>query len=133
MQRTTIALIALFLVGCTTTSGRTESDAIADFISVSELEEREAIRTLNDFEYEFLTERYFIVKTRSDQYLAQFRRPCREFNQSNNVPMDIRYERNTLRSRFDTIRGCRIDKMFALDKTQAEELRTIGKAPGEET
>lgn len=133
MQRTTIVLIALVLAGCTTTPGRTESDAIADFILVSELEEREAIRTLNDFNYEFLTERYFIVKAGRDQYLGQFRRPCREFNQSNNVPMDVRYERNTLRSRFDTIRGCRISKMFALDKTQAEELRYIGMAPGEES
>ena len=132
MHRTTIALIALFMVGCTTTTGRTESDAIGDFIQVSELEEREAIRSLDDFDYEFLTERYFIVKAGRDQYLGQFRRPCREFNQSNNVPWDVRYERNTLRSRFDTIRGCRIDKMFALDETQAEELRAIGRAPGEE-
>jgi len=132
MYRPTIALIALFLLGCATTTGRIESDAIADFIIVSELEERESIRTLSDFDYEFLTERYFIVKAGNDQYLGQFRRPCRESIQSNEVPMDVRYDRNTLRSRFDTIRGCRIDKMFELDETQAEELRTIGRAPGEE-
>ena len=34
-------------------------------------------------------------------------------------------------SRFDTIRGCRIGAIYALDEAEAAELENIGEAPGQ--
>ena len=132
MKRAITALAVAAIAGCATPPAPTVSDAIADFIHVSELEERDAVRTLDQFDYSYLSDQYVILKTRKEKYLVRFRRPCRELNQSY-VPPDIRYERNVLRSGFDTIRGCRIGNMYALDETQAQELKNLGKAPGERT
>ena len=43
---------------------------------------------------------------------------------------DKRHDANTIRSRFDTIRGCRIAEIYALDEVEAEEIKNIGEAPG---
>ena len=44
---------------------------------------------------------------------------------------DIRYDSSVLRARFDTLRGCRIDKLYAIEPGQADELRNLGWAPGD--
>ena len=35
-----------------------------------------------------------------------------------------------MRAKFDTIRGCRIAAIYALDEAEAAELKNIGEAPG---
>ena len=44
--------------------------------------------------------------------------------------VDRRNDANTLRARFDTIRGCRIHRIFALNEGEVAELENIGEAPG---
>ena len=131
MYRTSTALLgALLVIACASQTGPNVSDAVADFIVVSELEEKDTVNTRGQFSYKYLSERYIILKTRRENYLVQFNRRCRELNDPTVTP-DIRFDSNVLRPRLDTIRGCRIDKMYAIDEAQADELIYLGQAPGE--
>jgi hypothetical protein len=76
-----------------------------------------------------VSEKHIIIYDRKTSYLATFRRACKEF-QDWHVTPDIRHNPNTIQARFDTIRGCKIESLFALDESQAEELIQLGKAPG---
>lgn len=116
--------------GCAARQDPKVSLAVEDFIAVAELEELDKIRTRNDYSWDYLSERFIIVETRDGEYLVRFPRLCRELNEVP-VQVDIRHDSNTLRSRFDTIRGCRIDKIYAIEPGQADELRNLGRAPGE--
>lgn len=128
MKRLLGISIATLLVGCATQSGPTETDAIADFIVVSELEPLDVVRFRDQFNYKRLTDDFLVLTSRDDYYLVEFRRRCRELNR-NEITPDLRYDRNVLRAGIDTIRGCRIERMFVIDKGQAEELEHIGKEP----
>ena len=126
------ALVILVLqAGCAARKDPAVSVAVEDFIAVAQLEELDKIRTRNDYSWEYLSERFISVKTRDGEYLLRFQRRCRELYE---VPVqpDIRFEPNLLRARFDTIRGCRIDKLYAIEPGQADELRQLGWAPGDE-
>ena len=125
------ALMATVLIACASQPDTRVNDAVDDFIVVSELKELDTVRMREQFHYTNLSEDYIILRTRKEKYLVKFQRRCRELNESEIKP-DVRFERNTLRAGFDTIRGCRIDRMYAIDDSQAQELVHLGKAPGEE-
>ncbi len=133
MRRSICALLALSLAACATQDEPSEMDAVNDFIAVSELESVDAVRSMHPYHYSVLTDRHIILKTRRESYLVQFRRRCRELNNtlSTTITPDVRHERNVLRARFDTIRGCVIDQIFAIDDAHAQELKQLGEAPGE--
>lgn len=125
----TVILLILF-AGCATSSESEISSAVSDYIKVAELEEQDSIRTMGDWSHRAISQRYATLKTKKENYLVEFSRRCYELRQ-NEVTPDIRYEKNILRSRFDTIRGCRIGRIYAIDKGQAEELQNLGRAPGD--
>lgn len=129
MNRTIALLLLTVLAGCAMQTGPGADEAIADFIAVSELEELRTVRMRQQFSYDDITERFIVVKSKTDRYLVEFRRRCRELNQ-NDITPDIRRDRNALRAGIDTIRGCIIDRMFAIDEAQAQELEQLGRAPG---
>ena len=127
----TAALMAALVSGCATQPETEEQDAIADFIVVAELEPLDVVRLgpiRQQWNFKQLNEYYVVLRARDDYYLVEFRRRCRELNR-NDITPDIRYDSNRLRPGIDTIRGCVIDRMFAIDKGQAEELEHIGKEP----
>jgi len=125
------ALMATLLIACASQPDTRVNDAVDDFIVVSELKEQDTVRMREQFHHTNLSEHYIILRTRKEKYLVKFQRRCRELNEREVKP-DVRFERNTLRAGFDTIRGCRIDRMYAIDESQAQELVHLGKAPGEE-
>ncbi len=125
----TVILLLLF-GGCATSSEPEITGAVSDYIMAAELAEQASIRTLGKYSYSVISQRYVTLKTQRENYLVEFVRRCHELMQSEVTP-DIRYEKNILRSRFDTIRGCRIGRIYAIDKGQAEELKNIGDAPGD--
>lgn len=132
-NRATLLLLALFAMlqtGCSTRQDPEISVAVEDFIAVAELPELDRIRTRGDFSWDELSQRFIIVMTRDGEYLVRFGRRCRELNELPVQP-DVRYDSKALRPRFDTIRGCRIDAMYAIEPGQADELRNLGWAPGE--
>ena len=131
MKRSILVLTIALLAGCAAQSDTKVDDAIEDFVTVSGLEELDSINSREQFGISELSERYVLLTTRKDTYLARFTRRCYELNE-NQVTPDIRYDRWTLRARFDTIRGCRIEKFFAIDKAQAEELEMLAMSRSSE-
>lgn len=125
-----MALAAVLLVGCAAQKESDVSSTIDDFVQVSALEEQDAVRTGGQFAYDYLTERYVILTTRKDKYLVEFHRRCYELKEQDVTP-DIRRDRNVLRAREDTIRGCRIHRLYAIDEGHADELQSLGKALGD--
>lgn len=122
------ALITLLLQGCATPQVADEDVAIDDFIVVSALEPLKVARFRHQYSYRQLTENYVVLTARDDYYLVGFKRRCRELNMRPIEP-DVRYDRNMLRVGADTIRGCYINSIFAIDRAQAEELEHIGQGP----
>ncbi len=120
---------AVLLAGCMSARERPRTDeAIEDFIIAAELEELDKIRTRGDYSTRYLTDRYVVLVTRDDEALVRFTRRCREINELPVKP-DIRYDDKALRARFDTIRSCRIAKLYALHPGQAAELEYIADPP----
>jgi hypothetical protein len=130
MKHTGIIFLFVLLGGCATSSEPEISGAVSDYIAVAELEEQDSIRTMDTYRYHVISQRYVTVETKKEFYLVEFVRRCHELDQYEVTP-DYRYEKNILRSRFDTIRGCRIGKIYSVDKGQAEELKNLGKPPGD--
>ncbi len=129
----TAALVMALVTGCASTpeddSVIVKNDAVDDYIIVAELKEIYAIRTRDQLHYKLVTENYIIVSDRKNSYLLAFKRRCRELRDIEVTP-DIRRERNTLRARFDTYRGCPIRSLYELNRGQADELLALGEEPG---
>lgn len=130
MKRLPFFAAIIFLSACATSSDTRITDAVADFIRAAELTPQDLIRTRQGYTYTIVSERYVVLKNYKDYYLVEFVRDCRELKESRVQP-DFRYEANVLRARFDTLRGCRIAKLYAIDEGQAEELKSLGDAPGD--
>lgn len=130
MKRLTAVTMAALLLGCSAQPRASATDAVDDFIVVSELEALDVVRFRDQFNYKIISDEYVVLTSRGDYYLAQFRHRCRELDEYE-VRADIRLDRNKLRAGIDTIRGCRIDRLFAIDEAQAQELEILGKGPGE--
>ncbi|MDH3364176.1 MAG: DUF6491 family protein [Gammaproteobacteria bacterium] len=123
-----VILFAL-LPGCAAQSESKVDEAISDFAALSGLEAIDAIRTQTQFGTSELTDRYLILRTRRDVYLVELQYCPPRFDNDDVTP-DVRYDRNVLRARFDTIRGCRIKQIFAIDEAGAEELKMLAEARG---
>ena len=130
MIRFAALLTMTLLAACAAEPDTRVDDAVADFIVVSELEELRRVRRWPQPSYKQIKNRHIILKSHNDRYLVAFRRRCHELDQITIRP-DIRHEANVLRPGFDTIRGCIIDRIYAIDDAQAQELEQLGKAPGE--
>ncbi len=126
MIRTAVALSVTLVSGCATQPESTADDALSDFVVVSELEPQDAMRFRRQFNTRPLAGHYALLESQGDYYLVQFRQRCHELYE-NTFPADIRRDRNVLRTGIDTIRGCRIDQIFSIDASQAEELKLLAK------
>ena len=129
-MRNSLALLAMLtLVACATARPQIDKEAVDDFVSVRGLEEVDKIRTDTAQGYYELNAYYVIYQTRRGDYLFQFARRCWELDERRVTP-DKRWDDNTIRARFDTLRGCRIEKIYSLTEAEAEELKQLGEAPG---
>lgn len=109
-----------------------KNDAIADFITVAELEQVDEIRSMQQWRHKEITERYIIIRDNRHSYLAAFTRRCHELSDTEVTP-DYRSDLRKIRARFDTFRGCRIDKLYKLSEGQAKELQELGAISGQQT
>ena len=112
------------------TTEKIQNQAVIDFISVRELTEVDKMRSTERDGWDILTMTYLIYKTRRDRYLVEFARPCYELRDNTEVTPDLRANANIIRAKFDTLRGCRIARLYALTTEEADELKNIGEAPG---
>ena len=135
MSRYLTLLSAALVAGCAASGTTQDSIAISkaktfdDYIEVGQLKELASVRTRDQIHYKAVSEKHIIIYDGKTSYLATFQRACKELKEQHITP-DVRHERNTIRARFDTIRGCRIESLYALDVGQAEELIQLGEAPG---
>jgi hypothetical protein len=131
--RVTICLASVaILAGCASSGDTITKDteqAVRDFIVVRDLETTEKIRTANDDQWQDIDQNFVLYLKRKEAYLLEFSRRCHELYEYPVVP-DVRDSSNTIRARFDTLRGCRIAKMYALTEAEVVELREIGESPG---
>lgn len=132
MKYTLLFAAAFVLAACATTPQEVDKEAVEDFIAVRNLPEVDKIRSDSTDGWYELNNYYVIYQTRRGDYLFQFARRCWELDEQR-VTADKRWDANTVRARFDTLRGCRIDKIFSLTETDADELKQLGSAPGDGT
>lgn len=128
-------LVVASILGCASTPQEGESviqqnDAVDDYIRVAELPETDAIRKRGELHHRVVTEKYIILSDRKNSYLAVFRQRCRELNELSVTP-DIRHDLNTVRARFDTYRGCRIQTLYEITAGQVQELLDLGEKSGQ--
>ena len=129
MVRIIAALSAVVMAACATQPDTHTEDAVEDFIVVSELEELSKAKIRQQITITEITDRYVVLDTYRDRYLVEFRHRC--YERGGKLAPDYRRERNVLRPGIDTIRGCRIERIFRIDKAQAQELEQLGKVPGD--
>ena len=129
-RRVLVAMSAMYaLAGCAASQPDIDKESVEDFIEVRQLESVDAIRTTSNDSWKDLNEYQIIYTARREEYLVVFSRRCWELNDTRVTP-DQRWDSNSIRARFDTIRGCRIDSIYKLSETEAEELEQLGEAPG---
>ena len=74
---------------------------------------------------------YFVIyDAHRNSYLVEFVRACYELRDNTTITPDERWDTKWLRARFDTLRGCRIRKIYALTEADVVELGQIGESPG---
>jgi hypothetical protein len=129
MKGYSIVLIAALLAGCANVAKEqgavAKNDAVEDYIIAAELPEVDMMRTTDQLRHKVITDRYIILSDRKTNHLITFNRRCRELREFVVTP-DIRHDKNRLRSRFDTYRGCAIGAMYEINAGQAKELLDLG-------
>jgi hypothetical protein len=128
----TLALTAaLFVAACETTGQLASQQAVEDYVAVSELEDVAEVRYRQQLSQRYINDRYILLQNRSGKYLVEFVTRCIELRDNMRITPDIRHDANVIYAKFDTIRGCRIKKIYPVNDGQAQELTTLGDAPGD--
>jgi len=127
---------ALVLAACGSSGHRVmpgkQVDAVRDFVVVNELPEVDQIRNFDQVKYLYVNDYFVVFPTKSDPYLIEFQGRCDELRQRywTSDMIDIRVTANSLHADYDTLRGCKIDKIYELSEPQLNELRHLGDPPG---
>ncbi|MEL7187140.1 MAG: DUF6491 family protein [Pseudomonadota bacterium] len=133
MKRLTIFLLmTLALAGGCASGGEEQeksprmqkNDAIDDFIKVSELEPESRIRYTGQLQHEVITDDYIFIRDNRNTWLIVFAQTCYHVD-GPIVEPDVRYDSRTLRSRFDTIRGCRIRDIYPVTDGMVQEIEAL--------
>ena len=125
MKNAILVSIALFVAACAGTPEVNEVDqAIGDYVAVGELESVDSVRIGDRDSHKRITDTYAMYTARDGTFLFEFSSPCRELRDNWQVKADIRRD-NRLRAGSDTLRGCRVHRIYALNEAQLAEIRTL--------
>jgi len=119
----------LTLTGCAAQPAEDKMNleqAVRDYIAVRELQPTEEIRTSNSDGWKEIDQNFIIYDARRNKYLVEFTRSCHELSERPIIP-DVRRDYDRIRARFDTIRGCRIKNIYALDEADITELEALAE------
>ena len=136
MKIAAVTAAAFFLAACASQDEQAEestqdmNQAVRDFIELRELKELDRLKSGTNDGWQQLNDRFIIYGGRREMYLVEFSRRCHELSDNTRITPDKRWDSNTVRTGFDTIRGCRIAKIYGLNEAEAAELENIGEAPG---
>lgn len=103
--------------------------AVEDYIVTRGLEPISFIRTgvsLNSDDIRPLNDYHMRYRSGQNHYLIAYMFRCPQ--ELGTVSTDVRGG-NYLRAKTDTIRGCRIDRIYRLTPEESEEMSTLGTAP----
>ena len=126
MKTAVFAISVALVAGCAGTPDTpAELQAVRDYVDVGELEQADMIRTHGSDKWSPATNYYALYESRDGWYLLEFTTICREMTDNTRITPDRRYDRNVMRRRIDTLRGCRIDKMYPLTEAQAQEIEAL--------
>ena len=130
----TSCLALIMLQACASPKTRVETEAVRDYIVAAELPEADQIRygPIQRPDLTPINEQFALINVRDRHYMLEFRRRCFALYDNTRITPDVRREGNILRARFDTVRGCVIDRIYQIDEAQALELEQLGDAPGRE-
>lgn len=132
MNKCLLVFVLLFTGACATHEKDDQlTNAIDDFVVVSDLEALPMIRSYQQFDQHVLSEWYVIVSASREHYLLAYSQRCYI---SYNIPRkpDRRADPHAIYADTDTFRGCHIRSLYSITEAQAAELMEIGRAPGEE-
>lgn len=132
-MKTMFSLSLVFVLSaCTTMGPQPSREAVDDFVEANQLESVDKARTSHTGDgFNEVNEYYVIFKGRRGDYLFEFNRRCFELRDQTVIVPDKRDDPNWIHARFDTLRGCRIAKIYSLNEAQVSELETLGEAPGD--
>lgn len=119
-----VLVIAALLAGCGSTPAVAPAvEALRDFIAVSGFETADYVRVTRRFNYSYLNDYFVSAKDGSRHYLIEFRSRCFNLRRQIVSPSmyDQRRDAGYLRESWDTIRGCRIDKIYPVPQAAFEE------------
>jgi len=132
-----VLFVATGLVACASqhdkraTSTQDVSQAVRDFVEVRELDQVDSVSVHSTDGMKKITNVFVLYRNRDGNYIMEFDRYCHELDDYKVITPDRRWDLKTLRPRYDTIRGCRIGKIYSLTEAELTELKNIGDAPGE--
>ena len=129
-----LPLVAALAACSVTTEVSQETEAVRDYIATADLAEVTRVRAGRNTSHKYISDHFVIIEGEQQQVLAEFSRRCYDLTRSDFTPqmVDTRRDPSHIHAKFDTIRGCHIDKLYGLTPEQAEELRNLGDAPGDE-
>jgi hypothetical protein len=136
MKGLALVLVAALFAACATQDEAAEqstqdtTQAVRDYIEVRGLQEADKILTSSSDQWTALEEYFLLYEGRRETHLIEFNRRCWELDDNTRIVADQRRDANYIRSRFDTIRGCRIHRIYTLAEYEVEELENIGEAVG---
>jgi hypothetical protein len=136
MKAMVLVLAAALLTACASQNEAEEqstqdmTQAVRDYIEVRGLQETDKISTSSRDRWTALEDRFLLYEGRRETHLVEFNRRCWELDDSTRIVADVRRDAHSIRARFDTIRGCRIHRIFALRDDEVAELESIGEAVG---
>lgn len=131
MTRAIPAVWVVLLAACAgTPEVHPATQAIRDYVEVGELQEADRIRTRAQDTWTPVTEYFVLYRARDGRYLLEFSQRCREMFDNTRITPDRRHDHNQMSRGFDTLRGCRIDKIYPLTDAQAQEIEALVEAAG---
>ena len=136
MKTASLLIVTSLLIACAAQdeqeakSTQDEVQAVRDFIEVRGLEKLDKMPSTNSDSWQTIGNRFLIYQGRRASYLVEFSRRCYEIEDDTRIVADKRWDSHNIRSRVDTIRGCRIHQIYGLTEGEAAELENIGEAPG---
>ena len=132
--RLTVLPALVLLAGCASGYNTQEIEAVRDYIVAAELTEVGEIRQRSQMNYSYVNDYFVTLPSRRGDYLVEFARQCSDLRRTDFRPemVDVRESTNMIRAKFDTIRGCRIAKIYEITDMQRREIHDLGDAPGDE-
>jgi hypothetical protein len=117
----------LVLAGCITSEVRPEVEAVRDLIRLEQPDQVDQIRVLNQLHYQYVNDHYVSVTQGSRHYLVEFTSRCRALRRGEYTPamVDTRRDAKHISARWDTIRGCPIDRIYAVSAGQLLEIKQM--------